>query len=212
MKPAAFLKKKEIKLYDSIQERDRLEALSEIYAILVALEQLERAYIRDAVNSDAYTPACVKLIAQYKTAMNLLHSPLDLDQFSKEYKMNCPAAIKRLAIGVPASVEHTDKTDNDSAKIQYNVATTVQFFITLMDSLKLNMVAADQIHPLLSELIVSLNKLTHLPPEFEAKLSHFRLITLNKMRADEELNTSQSRQLLFDIENSYNLFTKSLMT
>ena len=38
------------------------------------------------------------------------------------------------------------------------VGETVQFFITTMDSLKLNMVAVDQLYPLLNDLMQSLNK------------------------------------------------------
>jgi len=47
-----------------------------------------------------------------------------------------------------------------------------------MDSLKLKMAAVDQIHPLLSDLMESLNKISSLPPDFEGKVkikswSHF---------------------------------------
>lgn len=38
------------------------------------------------------------------------------------------------------------------------VGETVQFFITTMDSLKLNMVAVDQLYPLLNDLMQFLNK------------------------------------------------------
>jgi hypothetical protein len=55
-----------------------------------------------------------------------------------------------MAIGVPATYEHNTTQSSDSAK---HVAETVQIFITLMDSLKLQLVAVDQIHPLLSDLI-----------------------------------------------------------
>ena len=46
----------------------------------------------------------------------------------------------------------TSTTGITSAKY---VAEAVQHFITLMDSLKLNMVAVDQLHPLLSDLVFS---------------------------------------------------------
>ena len=39
-----------------------------------------------------------------------------------------------------------------------SIAETVQHFITTMDSLKLNMVAVDQIYPLLSDLVQALNR------------------------------------------------------
>jgi hypothetical protein len=57
-------------------------------------------------------------------------------------------------VGVPATIEHSVNVQS-SAK---NVAETVQFFITLMDSLKLNVIAVDEIHPQLSDLLQTLNK------------------------------------------------------
>ena len=39
-----------------------------------------------------------------------------------------------------------------------------------MDSLKLNMKAVDQIHPLLTDLLESLCKVSTLPPDWEGKL------------------------------------------
>ena len=112
----------------------------------------------------------------------------------KEYQLNCPAATKRLIeLGVPATVEH-QTTQATSSK---TIAETVQFFITLMDSLKLNYVAVDQIHPQLSDLMQSLNKVH--PQEAKGKLKDW-LITLNKMKAADELDEEQVRHLLFDLE------------
>ena len=51
-----------------------------------------------------------------------------------------------------------------------NVAQTVQHFITLMDSLRLNVRAVDEIQPFLSELMSSLTKVSGLPPTFEGRL------------------------------------------
>ena len=46
----------------------------------------------------------------------------------------------------------------DTGNAAKAVGETVQFFITTMDSLKLNMVAVDQLYPLLNDLMQSLNK------------------------------------------------------
>ena len=48
----------------------------------------------------------------------------------------------------------------DTGNAARAVGETVQFFITTMDSLKLNMVAVDQLYPLLNDLMQSLNKVT----------------------------------------------------
>lgn len=42
------------------------------------------------------------------------------------------------------------------------------------------------------------------------RLTSLRLITLNAMKASDEITEEQSRQMLFDIENAYNEFFRSL--
>jgi len=87
----------------------------------------------------------------------------------------------------------------------------VQFFITCMDSLKLNMTAVDQIHPLLTDLLESLCKVSSLSPDWEGKTKIKNwLVQMNKMKASDELNEEQIRQMLFDLESAYNAFHKSL--
>jgi len=70
----------------------------------------------------------------------------------------------------------------------------VQKFITFMDALKLNYKSKDQLHPLLSDLMTSLN--TSMRKDFEARAKIVQwLITLNQMRAADELTEDQSRQV-----------------
>jgi ESCRT-I complex subunit VPS28 len=80
-----------------------------------------------------------------------------------------------------------------------------------MDTLKLNMKAVDEVHPILSDLMQSLNNVSSLPADFEGKAKVRQwLISLNSMRASDEINEEQVRQLSFDMENSYNAFYRSL--
>ncbi|CAJ0873022.1 21395_t:CDS:2 [Entrophospora sp. SA101] len=184
----------EIKLYTNNKEREKYELLSDLYAIIVTMEHLEKAYIRDLIPHTEYTPACGKLIAQYKTAVNLVNDSVpDVEKFMKEYKLECPAAVNRFKIGVPATVEHSTGAGHDPSNSAQNVAETVQNFITVMDVLKLRIRAVDEIHPLLSNLMQSLNKMTSLPPEFEgkAKIRNW-LITLNGMKAKYNYETLYS--------------------
>ena len=79
-----------------------------------------------------------------------------------------------------------------------------------MDSLKLNLVAIDQIHPLLSDLMQSLNKVSLMGTfDGKAKIKDW-LITLNKLKATDELDETQVRQLLFDLENAHTSFYRCL--
>ena len=79
------------------------------------------------------------------------------------YNMQCPMAARRLIhSGMPATIEH-GKPMGSSSSAAVAVAETVQHFITTMDSLKLNMVAVDQVYPLLTDLVQSLNKVRACP-------------------------------------------------
>ncbi|KAJ3413156.1 hypothetical protein HDV05_008359 [Chytridiales sp. JEL 0842] len=206
----------EIKLYTGSAEREKYENMAELFSILVATDALERAYIRDALTPQEYTPACTKLIAQFKTARDLdSHTVPDVEKFMRDYKLSCPAAVKRLLeIGVPATVEHAVAETSSSAKQHVKiVADVTTSFITLMDAIKLNMIAVDQIHPLLSDLIQLLNKIPSLPAEFDehkTKIKHW-LIALNKKKASENLDEDQSRQLLFELDTANQAFHNALM-
>merc|ERR1712181_147951 len=91
------------------------------------------------------------------------------------------------------------------------VAECTTNFITAMDVLKLNMVAVDQVHPVLSELSASLTKFAVLPPDFEGKTKMREWLSrLSRMSAADELTEQQARQLLFDLDSSFNSFMAAL--
>lgn len=133
-------------------------------------------------------------------------------------QLECPRATERLRIGLPATVEQA----SHSASAPSMAATTgpagasgslilaaTENFITFLDALKLNMVSKDALHPLLSEVIQSVNKVTDSDFEDRGKIIQW-LIALNQMRATEELSEDQARELAFDIEQAYQGFKATL--
>lgn len=99
----------EVKLISNTRDRTRYDALSEIYAILVSLDFLERAYLRDTVSHEEYTPTCLRLLAQYNGILNTFDLEKEeggLDGFRKNYGVAAEHAVKRISVGVPATVEH----------------------------------------------------------------------------------------------------------
>jgi len=196
----------EVKLYSNNREREMFDNMADLYSIIKTTEALEKAYVRDAVSADDYKKQCAKLITQFRAAQNLVKDYVpDVRKFMVDYRLDCKAAIKRLIEeGLPID---GGKVDDGGI----NIAQTVQFFITAMDSLKLNMIAVDQIHPLLNDLFESLCKVSTLPPDWDGKIKIKNwLIQLHKMKASDTLNEEQVRQMLFDLENAYNAFHKSL--
>jgi len=205
----------EVKLWNDKREREMYDNFAELYAIIKATEKLEKAYIRDIISASEYEAECQKLIAHFKTLSSTLKGAVpSIERFAEIYKMDCPAALNRLVTsGVPATVEHRAAAAASATTSASIVAECVQNFITAMDSLKLNMVAVDQVHPLLSDLSTSLNKLRLLPPDFEGKTKMKEWLSkLSKMEAADELTEQQARQLHFDLESSYNSFMAALPT
>ncbi|XP_015164556.1 vacuolar protein sorting-associated protein 28 homolog 2 isoform X2 [Solanum tuberosum] len=203
----------EVKLWNDKREREMYENFAELFAIIKATEKLEKAYVRDIISPAEYEAECQKLIAHFKTLSSTLKDTVpSIEQFHDTYKMDCPAALNRLVTsGVPATVEHRAAAATSSASSASVVAECVQNFITAMDSLKLNMIAVDQVHPLLSDLSSSLNKLLILPSDFEGKTKMREWLSrLSKMGAADELTEQQARQLHFDLESSYNSFMAAL--
>lgn len=56
----------EVRLYENSAERERVDNMSELYAVLNALECLEKVFSRDYVLPKEYTAECSKLLVQYK--------------------------------------------------------------------------------------------------------------------------------------------------
>lgn len=62
----------ECRLYTTNAERERWESMATLFGIIVSLDALERAYVRESVSEGQYAPACTRLLAQYKTISKLV--------------------------------------------------------------------------------------------------------------------------------------------
>lgn len=205
----------EVKLYNTSAERDLYESLAEIYSIIVTLDAIERAYIKDSITESDYTETCSRLLKQYKSNLadeTVSRAFKDLESFKREWDIECPRATERIKIGIPATVEqpsHTATPSSGGGAAATLVVAASELFITLLDAIQLGMVSKDQLHPLLVETIQAVNKVTSV--EFDNKDKIVRwLITLNQMRAAEELNEDQARDFRYDMDSAYNGFKATL--
>lgn len=103
----------EARLYTTNPQREKYESLATLYGIIVALDYVERAYIRDGISaeqcvallfsllirsipeecahSSRYSPACTRLLSQYKTMQRLVSDDVpSLEQFMARYKVSKP--------------------------------------------------------------------------------------------------------------------------
>ena len=200
------MKTMKIDLYQSARERESYDEQANLFAIIVATEHLERAYARDAVSQKDYYNECKKLISQYRVARRALDKNMTTECFMNLYQMDCPLAQERLDKGVPES-GRGDRDDGHAV----TVAETVQQFITAMDAVKLDQRAVDDLQPLLSDLLDVLTRLPDTPNDFEPNRKVQKwLQKLNNMRAVDEIDDSDSRQLYLDLDSAYGEFKRYL--
>lgn len=197
----------ELKLFTSTKEREKYDNQADLYAVINTLQNLEKAYIRDCVTPKEYTAACSKLLVQYKAAFKQVQGDeyQSVEQFVKKFRLDCPAALERIKEDRPITIK------DDKGNTSKCIAGIVSLFITIMDKLRLNIKAMDDLQPDLLELNDTMNRLSILPSNFEGKekVSGW-LATLGSMSASDELTETQVRQLIFDLDSSYNAFNRIL--
>ena len=75
-------------MVSSSGERDLYESLAEIYSIIVTLDGLEKAYIKDVVTEAEYTETCTRLLKQYKSSLGddrVSQEFVDLETFKRTW-------------------------------------------------------------------------------------------------------------------------------
>lgn len=76
----------EVRLHSSNQQREKYNLLSNLFGIIVALDYLERAYVRDSITAAEYSPACTRLLSQYKTMLKLVGNDVpSVEDFMARY-------------------------------------------------------------------------------------------------------------------------------
>lgn len=100
----------EVRLHTTVKQRELFDSLAELYAIIISLDFLEKAYLRDSIAHTEYTPTCLRLLAQYNGILRNNEQVAaefgSLDSFKTKYAIECSHAMNRLKVGVPATVEH----------------------------------------------------------------------------------------------------------
>ncbi|KAG8005206.1 Vacuolar protein sorting-associated protein 28-like protein [Nibea albiflora] len=181
--------------------------MAELFAVVKTLQALEKAYIKDCVTPNEYTASCSRLLVQYKAAFKQVQGSDvgSIDDFCRKYRLDCPLAMERIKEDRPITIK------DDKGHLNRCIADIVSLFITVMDKLRLEIRAMDEIQPDLRELMETMNRMSNMPPDSEAKDKvSLWLTTLSSMSASDELDDNQVRQMLFDLESAYNAFNRFL--
>ncbi|VEU22078.1 DEKNAAC103102 [Brettanomyces naardenensis] len=221
----------EIPLAETHSERERCDSIAELYSIIVAINALEKSYIKDEFvqNEEYYTSTSIRLIKQFNLILEndeVKQEYGDLDSFVKRFDLNYPLAVKRIRMGMPATIEHLVKKEEEKTKEEKTkeeegknddreestgdnykgkaIAEATGAIITLMDAIKLNYNTKEQLHPLLTDIVTATNKIFD-DYDGRAKLVQW-LIRLNNMKFDETLGDEDLKEFLWDVDTAYKGF------
>ncbi|KAK3904742.1 vacuolar protein sorting-associated [Staphylotrichum tortipilum] len=207
----------EVKLADTRAERDLQDSLAEIFSIIVTIDELEKAFLKDAIPEADYTEICERSLKQYKSLVadeTVAKAFVGLEEFKAEWDLEVPRATERIRVGMPSTAVTASSGAASAPAAAGNTSGTLileatQDFITFLDALRLGLLAKDQLHPLLTDVIQSVNKVTDRDFENRGKIVQW-LIALNQMKATEELSEEQARELELDINSAYQGFKSTL--
>ena len=125
-------------------------------------------------------------------------------------QLECPRATERLKIGLPATVEQPSlNTTSGGAPNGKDISVATENFINFLDALELGLLAKSDLHPLLADVIQSVNKVSDRDFDGRSRIVQW-LITLNQMKASEQVSSDQVGELKFDIRQAYHGFKATL--
>ncbi len=80
-----------MKLAETRAERDLQDSLAEIFSIIVTLDELERAFLKDAIPESDYTEICERSLKQYKSILadeTVAKAFVGLEEFKAEWDVS----------------------------------------------------------------------------------------------------------------------------
>jgi ESCRT-I complex subunit VPS28 len=198
-------------------ERHLVDNISDLYAVIVALEKLEKAHQRDLIQTEQYEAVLRKLLKRYHACLDELNQSGNSlfpgeGPFWETYASKWIAARRRVQQGHPADIAQeaaSAEAARRSGVDPKTVAEAVQHFITLMDCLKLQQTAVDQLFPILNDVLATLKKIGNSNFDFATKLEGWTH-RLEHMHPSDELNERDTRELAFDVDRAYAAFYGSL--
>lgn len=182
-------------------ERQDVEYLADLYACVVAIEQIEKAQRREYITPEQYNTAVDRLLKKYNNTVSNISSSKNAkftssEQFLQEYCGKYHAAINTIKMG-PVSVSSDSKR-----LLARQVMDCTQLFITTLDTLHLKQLSVDSLNPLIADLIRSLKKLNVSDKDSFQSLSRWH-DQFNSMNAADALDEEGTRQLKYDLERGY---------
>jgi ESCRT-I complex subunit VPS28 len=182
-------------------ERKEANMQAELYALFVTMEHLEGAFVKGLVSNEVYQKQCNQMNSQFKVLKTALQTQIPkMEDWYNEYELECPLAKERFLKGVSAIDEYGGSETKDKAGLVGGVQQATELFITLTNAFELDYRSCAQLLPLVKDLQTAIGVLPQL--QGVEKITQW-LVTLNNMRASDELSEDQFAQLKLDTEIAY---------
>jgi ESCRT-I complex subunit VPS28 len=92
----AYTYGQEVKLATNNFERELYESLAEIYSIIITLDAIEKAYLKDSIAETEYGETCSRLLKQYKSHLQdetVAQNFVDLETFMRKWDVSAAAQL-----------------------------------------------------------------------------------------------------------------------
>eukprot|EP00940_MAST-03C_sp_MAST-3C-sp2_P002844 g2844.t1 len=185
-------------------DRKEVEDHATLISIVRVLDVLESSLNKDLVDEKTYNSHCSKLLKQLFNQKRGIESEeqkaLDIPKFLDSYGYECGNARARIKVGVPEDWSHSGGGNKSVAAFEM-----AQYFITAKDALEMEYKEVDQLLPLISDIVQSVNKIDipHADPAYRAKEKILEWnARLHSMKAVDLLSDGDIRQLKMDLETS----------
>jgi len=93
LSPDSSCDKQEVKLAETRAERDLQESLAELFSIIVTIDELEKAFLKDAIPEAEYTEICERSLKQYKSLLadeTVARAFGGLEEFKAQWDVRIP--------------------------------------------------------------------------------------------------------------------------
>lgn len=90
-----------MKLAETRAERDLQDSLAEIFSIIVTIDELEKAFLKDAIPEPDYTEICERSLKQYKSLLSdetVAKAFVGLEEFKAEWDVR-DGSLRRRGTG-----------------------------------------------------------------------------------------------------------------
>ncbi|MCJ1281085.1 Vacuolar protein-sorting-associated protein 28 [Xylographa opegraphella] len=196
---------------DSVSETEYTDICSRLikqYNSALSDERVRRAFVDLESFKREYDMDCPRATERLRiglpsTLVNPSHpnpstsTPYPFAPHSSTYQPpNAPGAASK------PTGNNNNTTTTTTTPSASSIANATENFITFLDALRIKILAKDQLHPLLSEVIQSVNKVVD--GDFDGRGNIIKwLIRLNGMRAGENLGEEETRECAFELEGAY---------